>query len=142
MSARTHSDCSYDSKQLLVLKFSMGFPYMLQIIWNTAQSEAALVTKLLPFTQLLLIKQRKSFNPSCTVCCFPFFHYTAAEPLPTENYAEGLSTAPSQSNLPSLCSHLWDTFPSSSPLGPARKENSVMAPWRENGGIQPMLCWW
>lgn len=39
---------------------------------HSPKSETALVPKLSPFTQLLLIKQRKPFNPSPTVCSFFF----------------------------------------------------------------------
>lgn len=70
------------------------------------------------------------------------FVMAAAEPFPAENYSESLSTAPSQSVPPSLCLLLRGPFPSSSPSGAARKERSVMALWRENGGIHPMLWRW
>lgn len=72
----------------------------------------------------------------------PLLHGGAPEPRPTENYSSSLSTAPSQSIRPSLCSLLQGPFPSSSPSGAARKESSVTAPWRENGGIHPTLCRW
>lgn len=39
---------------------------------HSPKSETALVPKLSPFTQLLLIKQRKPFNPSPSVCSFFF----------------------------------------------------------------------
>lgn len=116
---------------------------------HSPESEKALVPKLSPFTQLLLIRQRKPFSRSHSVCSFfllavssSFFHDGAAQPFPTENYSESLSTAPSQSVPPSLCSLLRGPSPSSSPSGAARKESSVMALWRENGGIHPMLCRW
>lgn len=79
------------------------------------------------------------FFSSSLVFSLSFFHDGAAEPFPTENYSESLSTAPSQPITP-LCPHPRVPFPSSSSLAPARKESSVVALWRENGGIHPMLC--
>lgn len=143
----------YAGKQYWALSIHTGFCFgridFERNLKRSPKSETALVPKLSPFTQLLLIKQRKPFSSSPSACSFflltfssSFFHGGAAEPFPTENYSQSLSTAPSQSVPPSLCSLLRALFPSSSPSGPARKESSVMALWRENGGIHPMLCRW
>lgn len=141
--ARMHRRYVYVGKQYRALSFCAG------LCLGHIDSEKALVPKLPPFTQLLLIRRREPFNPSLSVCSLflstissSFFHDGGRWAIPTENYSESLSTAPSQSVPPSLCLLLRGPFPSSSPSGAARKERSVMALWRENGGIHPMLWRW
>lgn len=66
--ARVHRHCFYASKQLWAQWFCTGFSCgridFKNNLKHCPRSETALVPKLSPFTQLLLIKQRKPFNPS------------------------------------------------------------------------------
>ena len=119
---------------------------------NNLKSETALVPKLSPFTQLLLIKQRKPFHRSPSACSFFFFFsssYFFLHPSftmgPPSDFQQRTILKVYQQLLVNpflpLCALFSGVpFPSSSPSGPARKESSVMALWRENGGIHPMLC--
>lgn len=130
------------------LKTCASALWILNLIWNTAQRvRQHLFPNCRPSLSCFWLSKGNPSIPLPQPALFllsfssSFFHDGATEPFPTENYSESLSTAPSQS-VPLLCSLLRVPFPSSSPLGPARKESSVMALWRENGGIHPMLCWW
>lgn len=154
--ARMNRHYVYAGKQYWTLSFYTGFRFGridLKKNWNTAQRvKQHLFPNCRPSLSCFWLSKGNPSIPLPQSALFffsPFllfllsvFHDGAAEPFPTENYSESLSTAPSQSVPPSLCSLLWGPFPSSSPSGPTRKESSVMALWRENGGIHPMLCRW
>lgn len=74
--ARMHRHCDYAGKQYWALSFYAGFCFgcidFKNNLKHSPKSETALASKLPAFTQLLLIKQRKPFNPSPPVCSFFF----------------------------------------------------------------------
>lgn len=120
-----------------------GWFRLWKIIGNAAQRIKLLLfsPKMQPLTELLLIVQAGPFIPLFGLFGrILSFMMGAAEPPPTPNYSE-VSAAFSQA-IPFLHTSPV-SLPSFSPTsGSARKEHSVVAPWRENGRIHPSLWRW